>query len=82
MHDALLEEVVAPAHIVGRHFRVHATGGKTIKVFLDPLDQEKVEDKLESFAEVYRKLTHKKVTFSFGKPNTFQKAVLEYRQKH
>lgn len=82
MHDALLEDVVAPAHVVGRHFRVNAAGGKVIKVFLDPLDQEKVEDKLESFVEVYKKLTHKKVVFEFGKPTTFQKAVLEYRQKH
>ena len=80
VHDALLADVVTPAQIVGRHIRMSADGQKTIKIFLDPLDQEKVEDKLDAFQSAYKKLTHKTVHFSFAKPSTFQKAVLQFRK--
>ena len=70
VHDALLEDIIAPAHITGKNIK-YTQHDKTIKVFLDPLDREKVEDKLESFTEVYKQLTHKKVEFDFSKPNSF-----------
>ena len=80
VHNALLEDVVTPAHIVGKNTRITSNGQKITKIFLDPLDQEKTEDKLDAFQEAYRKLTHKTVTFGFAKPSTFQKAVLEFRK--
>ena len=80
VHNNLLEDVVAPAHIAAKHTRMLATGGRVIKVFLDPLDRDEVEDKLDAFTEVYRKLTHKKVTFDFAKPTSFQKLLIAHRQ--
>ena len=71
VHDALLEDVVSPAQIVGKHTRVSVNGNKIHKIFLDPLDKEKVEDKLDAFTETYRKLTHKKVQFEFSTPTPF-----------
>ena len=79
VHNALLEEVVAPAHIAAKHTRISAAGGRLVKVFLDPLDRDEVEDKLDAFAETYRRLTHKKVAFEFAKPSTFQKLMLAHR---
>ena len=70
VHDALLEDIIAPAHITGKNIR-YGAGKKTIKIFIDPLDREKVEDKLDSFTEVYKQLTHKAVEFDFSKPNSF-----------
>ena len=57
-----------------------ATGGRAYKVFLDPLDRDEVEDKLDAFTETYRKLTHKTINFEFAKPNSFQKLMIAHRQ--
>ena len=61
-------------------------GKKHLKVFLDPLDKEKIEGKLDAVSQIYQKLTTHKVYFEYAKPTTFQKKKLEaqlafYRQK-
>ena len=40
-------------------------GSKLLKVYLDPKDQVTVETKLDTFAQVYKKLTSKDVVFEF-----------------
>ena len=82
VHDAWLEEVVAPAHIAAKHTRLTASGQRVIKVFLDPLDRDEVEDKLDAYAEAYRKMTHKRVLFEFAKPTAFQKLMIAHRQNN
>ena len=82
VHDAILEDVVAPAHIVGKRTRITSSGDKQTRIFLDPLDQDKVEDKIAAFTAAYKAMTHKTVAFDFAKPTTFQKAVLDYRKSH
>jgi len=52
-----------------------------MKVFLDPLDKEKVENKLDAMAQIYHKITTHKIAFHFSKPNSFQKKVLESTKK-
>ena len=80
VHDAWLEEVVAPAHIAAKHTRLTAAGQRVIKVFLDPLDRDEIEDKLDAIAETYRRLTHKRIVFDFAKPTAFQKLMIAHRQ--
>jgi hypothetical protein len=48
---------VYPASIVGKQTRVTLDGKKHIKLFLDPLDREKVEQKVEAMATIYGKIT-------------------------
>jgi hypothetical protein len=55
-------------------------GKKHIKLFLDPLDKEKHEAKIEAMASIYNKLTTHKIAIDFQKPNSFQKKVLEQKQ--
>lgn len=57
--------------------RVTLDGKKHMKIFIDPLDKEKVEDKLDAMASIYEKITTHKISFDFSKPNSFQKKVLE-----
>ena len=81
VYDALLEDVTLPSSIVGRQIRIHNDGSQTTKVFLDPLDKEKVEDKLDAMSEVYKRLTNRKVKFFFAKPTKFQKALAEFKKR-
>ena len=52
-----------------------------MKVFLDPLDKEKIESKIEAMAQIYSKLTTHKVSIGFSRPNSFQTKVLATKNK-
>ncbi|XP_014503944.1 40S ribosomal protein S7 [Vigna radiata var. radiata] len=65
VHDAMLEDVVYPAEIVGKRVRFRIDGSKIVKVFLDPKERNNTEYKLETFSGVYRKLTGKDVVFDY-----------------
>jgi len=65
VHDAILEDLVYPTEIVGKRIRFKLDGSRLIKVYLDPKDQKDIDYKLETFSEVYKKLTGKKTQFLF-----------------
>ncbi|RXG59356.1 40S ribosomal protein S7 [Armadillidium vulgare] len=69
VHDAILEDLVYPAEIVGKRIRVRLDSSRLIKVHLDKAQQTNIEHKasyqVETFAAVYKKLTGKDVTFEF-----------------
>ncbi|WOK95636.1 40S ribosomal protein S7 [Canna indica] len=65
VHDAILEDVVYPAEIVGKRVRYRLDGSKIMKIFLDPKERNNTEYKLETFTGVYRKLCGKDVVFEY-----------------
>ena len=69
VHDAILEDTVFPCEVVGKRLRFKLDGSKLIKVYLDKKDQQTYEDKLETFATVYKKLTGKSAAFTFQSQN-------------
>ena len=79
--NAILEDVSLPSSIVGKQVRVHTDGSQTTKIFLDPLDKDKVEDRVDAMSEAYRRVTSKKVKFIFAKPTKFQKQLAEFKKK-
>ncbi|KAF5735010.1 40S ribosomal S7-like protein [Tripterygium wilfordii] len=65
VHEAILEDVVLPAEIVGKRVRYRIDGSKIMKVFLDSKEKNNTENKLVTFSAVYKKLTGKDVVFEF-----------------
>merc|ERR1712121_568541 len=65
VHDAILEDLVHPAEIVGKRIRVRLDGSRLIKVHLDRNQQTNVEHKIDTYSSVYKKLTGMVVSFEF-----------------
>ncbi|XP_047311268.1 40S ribosomal protein S7 [Impatiens glandulifera] len=65
VHDAILEDLVYPAEIVGKRTRYRVDGSKIMKVYLDSKARNDTEYKLETFSGVYRKLSGKDVVFEY-----------------
>ena len=65
VHESILEDLVYPTEIVGKHTRYRLDGTKICKVYLDPKEAPNVEYKVDTFATVYKKLTGKEVRFEF-----------------
>ena len=59
VHDAILEDVVYPANIVGKRVRMRIDGSRLFKILLDPNDRELIEEKLSVLAAIYKKITNK-----------------------
>ncbi|KAA8894792.1 ribosomal protein S7e [Sphaerosporella brunnea] len=65
VHDAILSDLVYPTEIVGKRIRTKEDGHKIIKIFLDNKERAGIDYKIDTFSEVYRKLTGKAVVFEF-----------------
>ena len=65
VHDAILADVVFPVEIVGKRVRTKEDGSKVLKVVLDEKERGGVDYRLDTYAEVYRKLTGRGVGFEF-----------------
>nr|AHW80360.1 ribosomal protein [Levipalatum texanum] len=68
VHEAMLNDIVFPAEIVGKRTRVKLDGKRIIKVHLDKTKQTDIEHKVDTFASVYKSLTGKDVAFEFPEP--------------
>lgn len=65
MHDAILADVVYPVEIVGKRVKTREDGSKVVKVVLDEKERGGVDYRLDTYAEVYKRLTGKGVGFEF-----------------
>jgi small subunit ribosomal protein S7e len=65
VHDAILADVVYPVEIVGKRVRTKEDGSKLLKVILDEKERGGVDYRLDTYGEVYKKLTGRVVAFEF-----------------
>ena len=69
MYDAILEDLVYPAEIVGKRIRVKLDGSQLIKVHLDKNQQTNIEHKVCNYIII---------TFILCKNTLFQTFFLDY----
>jgi len=65
VHEALLNDIVYPANIVGEHIRCRPGAKKLRIILLDNKDKAAFAPKLKSFQAVYQKLTGNEASFEF-----------------
>jgi small subunit ribosomal protein S7e len=65
VHDAILTDLVYPVEIVGKRLRTREDGSKMLKVVLDEKERGGVDYRLDTYSEVYKRLTGKGVNFEF-----------------
>ncbi len=65
VHDAMLTDLVYPVEIVGKRLRTREDGSRLLKVILDEKERGGVDYRLDTYSEVYRRLTGKGVVFEF-----------------
>ncbi|KAF1350895.1 ribosomal protein S7e [Delphinella strobiligena] len=65
VHDAILADLVFPVEIVGKRMRTKEDGAKVLKIVLDEKERGSVDYRLDTYSEVYKRLTGKGVNFEF-----------------
>jgi len=71
VHDAVLEDLLQPANVIGRRIRHRIDGTSVQKIILDQNDKDLIEDKLDAIAYVYKKISTKDITFEFRPEVTY-----------
>ncbi len=65
VHDAILADLVYPVEIVGKRTRTREDGSRILKIVLDEKERGGVDYRLDTYSEVYKRLTGKGVNFEF-----------------
>lgn len=66
VHDAILDDMVYPVEVTGKRIRVKTDGTKQHKIILDSKDEQAVQDRIDSYQAVYKKLTGRDAVFTFA----------------
>ncbi|CRG97416.1 40S ribosomal protein S7, putative [Plasmodium gallinaceum] len=71
VYDSVLEDIVSPSEIIGKRISMRSDGKRIFKIMLDPKERQRdnIEEKLISFAAVYKKITRREAIFSLPPSN-------------
>ncbi|SOV80974.1 40S ribosomal protein S7, putative [Plasmodium sp. gorilla clade G3] len=71
VYDSVLEDIVSPSEIIGKRISMRADGKRVFKIMLDSKERQRdnIEEKLISFAAVYKKITRRDAVFSLPPTN-------------
>lgn len=65
VYDSYLEDLLHPATIVGKRVRYPTGKSRVYKVFVDPLDREHIEYKINAITACYKGLTNRDLVVEF-----------------
>lgn len=69
VHEAIMTDLVYPVEIVGRRILQREDGSQTLKIVLDEKERGSVDYRLDTYKEVYKRLTGATVNFEFPLPD-------------
>ena len=81
VYDSILEDLIFPAYITGRRMRYRSNGSLLTKVQLPLESEEFLKNKTKVIAELYFKLTNRKIVFEF-KPEITYSQIPKPRKTH
>lgn len=76
VYDSILEDLIAPGTIIGKRQRYHLDGSQHTKIFLNEESKTFLESKINLIAQIYFKLTNRKVSFEFRHETSYIKVPL------
>lgn len=65
VNEAILNDLIFPADVVGRRWRFRTDGSRIMKIYLDARMKNKIGARLQQASHLYKKLTHRAVQFGF-----------------
>jgi len=68
VHEAIMTDLVYPVEIVGRRILQREDGSQILKIILDEKERQSVDYRLDTYKEVYKRLTGTNVNFEFPLP--------------
>jgi len=66
VYNSFLDDVVFPAAVVGKRIRYPKSKARQFKVFVDKLDKETIEGKIDSIVASYKALTNRDLKVEFA----------------
>ena len=76
VYDSILDDLISPGVVIGKRMRYHLDGSQHIKVFLNEESKTFLDGKLNLIAQIYHKLTNRKVSFEFRHEISYIKVPL------
>ena len=71
VNDAILDDLIAPAQVIGKRIRYRLNGSQLIKIFLNEESRAFLENKTHLIAQLYFALTNRKIAFEFRPEPSF-----------
>jgi small subunit ribosomal protein S7e len=68
VHEAIMTDLVYPVEIVGRRILQREDGSQILKIVLDEKEKAAMEYRVQTYEEVYKRLTGTNVRFEFPIP--------------
>jgi len=68
VHESIMTDLVYPVEIVGRRILQREDGSQILKIILDEKERGSVDYRLDTYKEVYKRLTGATVNFEFPLP--------------
>merc|ERR1712000_450322 len=65
VNENILNDLIHPADMVGRRWRFRTDGSRVMKIYLDARMKAKIGSRLQNASYLYKKLTHRVVSFGF-----------------
>lgn len=71
VYDSILDDLIAPAQVIGKRIRYRLNGSQLIKIFLNEESRAFLENKTHLIAQLYFALTNRKIAFEFRPEPSF-----------